>query len=72
MVITRTLIRRSLQTMGARLLARQVTKFIPLGGQIVAATLGYWVMRKLAYKHVDDCFEVAAAARGLEPSGGRR
>lgn len=67
MVITRTLIRRSLQTMGTRIVARQVTKFIPLGGQIVAATLGYWVMRKLAQDHVDDCFEVAAAARGHYP-----
>lgn len=67
MVITRTLIQRSLQTMGTRIVTRQVTKFIPLGGQIVAATLGYWVMRKLAYRHVDDCFEVAAAARGIQP-----
>jgi len=72
MVVTRTLIRRSLQTMGARLVARQVTKFIPLGGTLVAATLGYWVMRKLADRHVDDCFEVAAAARGLEPVQGKR
>lgn len=63
MVVTRTLIQRSLQTMGTRIVTRQVTKFIPLGGQIVAATLGYWVMRKLAYRHVDDCFEVAIAAR---------
>lgn len=67
MVITRTLIQRSLKTMGTRIVVRQVTKFIPLGGQIVAATLGYWVMRKLAYRHVDDCFEVAASARGLYP-----
>ncbi len=67
MVVTRTLIQRSLQTMGTRVVARQVTKFIPLGGQIVSATLGYWVMRKLAYRHVDDCFEVASVASERYP-----
>lgn len=69
MVVTRELIRRSLQGMGTRILTKQVTKFIPLGGQIIAATMGYWVMRKLASRHVDDCFEVAAVARGLYPQG---
>ncbi len=63
MVVTRQLIRKSLETAGVRLLTKQVTKFIPIAGQIVAATLGYWVMRKLAYRHIDDCFEVALAAR---------
>ncbi|WP_241146700.1 YcjF family protein [Amnimonas aquatica] len=71
MVVTRELIRRSLQGMGTRIVAKQVTKFIPLGGQIVAATLGYWVMRKLAMRHIDDCFEVAATASGLYPQGKR-
>lgn len=66
MVITRTLVKRSLQGMGTRIVATQVAKFIPLGGQIVAATLGYWVMRKMAMVHIDDCFEVAAAAHGLK------
>ena len=64
MVVTRELIRRSLQGMGTRIVAKQVTKFIPLGGLIVAATLGYWIMRKLAMSHVDDCYEVALTANG--------
>lgn len=63
MVVTRELVKRSLQSMGTRLVTRQVTRFIPFGGQIVAATLGYWVMRKLAWQHIDDCVEVALAAR---------
>lgn len=71
MVVTRELVKRSLQGVGTRLVTRQVTRFIPFGGQIVAATLGYWVMRRLAWQHVDDCFEVALAARGL-PSPERR
>lgn len=60
-VLTREVVRRSFQTFAGRLLARQVAKFIPLGGQIVAASLGYFVMRKLAYRHIDDCYAVAEA-----------
>ena len=66
MVVTRQLIRKSIETAGVRVLTKQVTKFVPIAGQIVAATLGYWVMRKLAYRHIDDCFEVALAARHLK------
>lgn len=65
MVVTRELIKRSVQGLGTRLVAKQVTKFIPLGGQIVSATIGYWVMRRMAMTHVDDCFEVACTARGI-------
>lgn len=60
-VLTREVVRRSFQTFAGRLLARQVAKFIPLGGQIVAAGLGYFVMRRLAYRHIDDCHAVALA-----------
>lgn len=64
MVVTRELVKRSLQSVGTRMVTKQVTRFIPFGGQLVAATLGYWVMRRLASQHVDDCFEVALIARG--------
>lgn len=71
MVVSRELIRRSLQGMGTRIVAKQVTKFIPLGGQIIAATLGYWIMRKLAMSHVDDCYEVALTANGYSTKAKR-
>lgn len=61
-VLTRQLIRKSFQGMAGRLITRQVSKFVPLGGQIVAAGLGYFVMRKIAYKHIDDCYAVAREA----------
>ena len=38
---------------------KQVTKFIPLGGQIIAASLGYMVMKKVAAAHVEDCYSLA-------------
>lgn len=59
LVITRGAVRQSIQGLAGRIAAKQVTKFIPLGGQIVAATLGYYVMRKVANAHIDDCYGLA-------------
>ncbi|MGC4094337.1 MAG: DUF697 domain-containing protein [Polyangiaceae bacterium] len=60
-VLTRAIVRKSFMDFAGRLAARQISKFIPLGGQIVAAGLGYFVMRRMAYKHIDDCFAVVVA-----------
>ena len=38
---------------------KQVTKFIPLGGQIVAATLGYQILKTIALAHVNDSYKLA-------------
>jgi hypothetical protein len=43
----------------AKVITKQVTKFIPLGGQLVAASLGYIVMKKVAEAHVEDCYKIA-------------
>lgn len=76
MVVTRELVKRSLQGFGMRMAASQVVRFIPLGGQIMSATLGYWIMRRLAWQHIEDCFDVALAARGIQapipPTGLKR
>jgi uncharacterized protein (DUF697 family) len=62
-VVTRQLVRASFQAYAGRVVAMQIAKFIPFGGQLVAAGLGYFVMRQMAYKHVEDCYAVALAAR---------
>jgi hypothetical protein len=36
-----------------------VTKFIPLGGQAIAASLGYFVMKKVADAHIEDTYKLA-------------
>ena len=59
LVVTRGAVRASIQGLAGRIAAKQVTKFIPLGGQLVAATLGYYVMRKVANAHIDDCYGLA-------------
>lgn len=60
-VLTRQVIRKSFMNFAGRFVAMQIAKFVPLGGQLVAAGLGYFVMRKMAYNHIDDCYAVARA-----------
>jgi uncharacterized protein (DUF697 family) len=62
-VVTRQLARSTFQLYARRLLAAQLAKFVPLGGQLLAAGLGYFVMRKIAYQHVEDCYTVAYKSR---------
>ncbi len=45
--------------MVGKVLTKQVTKFIPLGGQIVAASLGYIIMKKIAEAHVEESYKMA-------------
>ncbi len=59
LVATRSVVRLSIQNMGTRILTTQVVKFIPLGGQIVAAGMGYYVMRRVALDHINACYDLA-------------
>lgn len=61
LVVTRAIVRQSVQGFATRLISKQVAKFVPLGGQLVAAGMGYFVLRKIAYQHIDDCYAVAEA-----------
>ena len=49
----------SLNNVAAKVITKQVVKFIPLGGQIVAASLGYIVMKKVAEAHVEESYKLA-------------
>lgn len=59
LVFARTAVKKSFNGLIGRIVTAQVTKFIPLGGQVVSATLGYLIMRKIAEAHVNECFEIA-------------
>ncbi|MBO3661106.1 MULTISPECIES: hypothetical protein [Acinetobacter] len=59
LVVARTAVKKSLNNVAAKVITKQVTKFIPLGGQLVAASLGYFVMKKIAEAHVEDCYRTA-------------
>lgn len=42
-----------------KIVTKQVTKFVPLGGQLVAASLGYFMMKKIAQTHLNDSYNLA-------------
>ena len=59
LVVARTAAKASLNNLAAKVITKQVTKFIPLGGAIIAASLGYIVMKKVAEAHVEECYKLA-------------
>lgn len=59
LVTSRAVARKSLSGFAGKILTKQVTKFVPLGGQIVAATLGYQILKKIALTHVEDSYKLA-------------
>lgn len=59
LVVARTAVKKSLNNVAAKVITKQVTKFIPLGGQLIAASLGYFVMKKIAETHVEESYRLA-------------
>ncbi len=59
LIMTRGLVKQTFQGFGTRLLTKQVGKFIPFGGQLVSAGLGYMIFKKVAYDHIDECYQLA-------------
>lgn len=63
LVATRGLVNKTIQGFGGRIIGKQISKYIPLGGQIVAATIGYMIFKKIADDHVEQCYKVAKQAQ---------
>lgn len=61
LVLTRSIVKKTFQGFGGRIIAKQVTKFIPFGGQLVAGTIGYLMFKKIADDHIQKCYEQAKA-----------
>ncbi len=59
LVAARTAAKLSLNNMASKIITKQVTKFIPLGGSIIAASLGYIIMKKVAEAHVEESYKLA-------------
>ncbi|AWT48766.1 DUF697 domain-containing protein [Psychrobacter sp. YP14] len=59
LMATRGVVKKTVQGYGGRIVAKQVTKFIPLGGQLVAATMGYMIFKKIANDHINECYKIA-------------
>lgn len=59
LVATRGIAKKTFQGFGGRILSKQVTKYVPLGGSIVAATMSYMIFKKIAFNHIDECYKLA-------------
>ena len=59
LMATRGIVKKTVQGFGGRIAAKQVTKFIPLGGQLVAGTMGYMIFKKIATDHIEECYKLA-------------
>lgn len=59
LVLTRSIAKKTFQGFGGRIIAKQVAKFIPFGGQLVAGTIGYLMFKKIADDHIAKCYEQA-------------
>ncbi|WP_044747291.1 hypothetical protein [Bacillus alveayuensis] len=57
--ITKQLVAKLLKKVGARVAAKQATKYVPFIGQAVSAGISFAAMRHLGNAHIDECYEVA-------------
>ena len=65
-LISRDLVAKMVTKVGTRMASKQLVKYVPFAGQIVAASVGYAAIRYLGEEHMKDCVRVAQQAR-LEP-----
>lgn len=61
-LISKDLVIKAATTIGMRLTTKQLAKYVPFAGQIVAATVGYAAIRYLGEEHMKDCIRVAQQA----------
>ena len=66
--ITRDLVIRAVTKIGTRMATKEVAKFVPLAGQIVAAAIGFAAIRYFGEEHMKDCIRVARQAQLRLPS----
>ncbi len=60
LVMTRGVVKNTIHGFGSRILTKQISKFIPFGGQLVSAGLGYMIFKKVAYDHIEECYQLAS------------
>ncbi len=67
--VTQKLVLSVLKSMGIKIAARSVAKYIPLVGSAVAAGVSFGAMKLLANRHIDDCYRAVKEARFSGPAG---
>ena len=66
-LISKDLVIAAATKVGMRLTTKQLAKYVPLAGQIVAATVGYAAIRYFGEEHIKDCIRVARQAQLVMP-----
>ena len=61
-LISKDLVIAAATKIGMRLTTKQLAKYVPFAGQIIAATVGYAAIRYLGEEHMKDCIRVAQKA----------
>jgi uncharacterized protein (DUF697 family) len=62
-LVTTALVKTLLVRLGVHLTAGQLSKVVPVVGQIASASLNYAAMRHLITRHIDDCVKVVKQAQ---------
>ncbi len=65
--ISRDLILKATGKIGVRLTTKQLAKYVPFAGQLVAATVGFAAIRFVGEEHMKDCIRVAREAQLILP-----
>ena len=68
MIAARGVVNKTIQGFGGRFIGKQISKFIPLGGSMVAASLGYMIFKKIAFDHIEECYNIAKQSQRQETS----
>ncbi|OOS03665.1 hypothetical protein SAMN02745664_11822 [Moraxella cuniculi DSM 21768] len=63
LIAARGVVNKTVQGFGGRFIGKQVSKYIPLGGSMVAATLGYMIFKKISFDHIEECYAIAKKAQ---------
>lgn len=62
-IVSRDLILKAASKIGMQLTTKQLAKYVPLAGQIVAAGIGYGAIRYFGEAHMKDCIRIARQAQ---------
>ncbi|MCX7920890.1 MAG: hypothetical protein N3B21_02520 [Clostridia bacterium] len=57
-IITRQLALRVIKKMGIKVAAKEVSRFVPIIGQVASVSMGYSAMKALGEAHINDCYNV--------------
>ena len=64
-LVTRDIAMEALKTVGVRMTARQIGKYVPIAGQALSVALGFAAMRYVGHQHIRDCRRVIESGLGL-------